>query len=289
MTAYRFCRTDDMSRLVEAHNHCWLPHHPGEPPLTLAGFKGLVRERHLWCSSCLIAYEGEEPVGYLFGCKREKETLLFRFSVHPEHLRRGHGRHLLTSISSKLAILGPPRLVVETPEGAASGLGLLRACDFSEEAMLTDWRRDQAAPPDEPPGTPGHLFIPVTAAELHANRLLDDGSPLPAWERAAPSLLALGDRLAGEALVVEERLVATILYIAPSGGEAGRILHLRGGVGADPHAAADRLLARLLRRHPGGWIFPRALPEEPAVAGLRRHGFAKAARFLRMAATARSA
>jgi len=289
MTAYRFCRTDDMSRLVEAHNHCWLPHHPGEPPLTLPGFKGLVRERNLWCSSCLIAYEGEEPVGFLFGCKRQKETLLHRFAVQPDHLRRGHGRHLLTSISSKLAILGPPRLVVEAPEEAASGLGLLRACDFNQEETLTDWRRDDTVQADETPEHPGTLFIPVTAGELQANRLLDDGSSAPAWERAAPSLLALGDRLQGEALVVEERLAAAILYIGPSGGEAGRILRLQGGEGADPQGHLDRLLARLLRRHPGGWIFPRALPGEPSVESLRRRGFAPAARFLRMAATARPA
>jgi len=292
MTAYRFCRTDDMARLVEAHNHCWLPHHPGEPPLTLPQFKGLVRERHLWCSSCLIALEGEEPVGFLHGCKRQRETLLHRFAVHPDHLRRGHGRHLLTSISSKLAILGPPRLVVEAPAEAAAGLGLLRACGYREEETLTDWHLADTAPPgDASRGdeAPGSLTIPVTAAELHANRLLEDGHPSPAWERAAPSLLALGESLAGTALVQEERIVAAILYIAPSDGQEGRILQLRGTDGGEAQGSLDRLLMRLLQRHPGRWIFPRALPEEPAVESLWRQGFQPAARFLRMAATARPA
>jgi len=291
MTAYRFCRTDDMGRLVEAHNHCWLPDHPADPPLALADFKGLVRERQLWCSSCLIAYEGEEPVGFVFGCKRQKETLLHRFAVHPSYRRHGHGRHLLTSISSKSAILGPPRLVVEAPEGDESGLALLRACRYVQEEILTDWRLPGAG---SGAATEAHheadgLVIPVTAAELQANGLLADPSPQPAWERAAPSLLALGERLAGTALVVEERLAASILYMSPGTGGEGRILRLAAAdpVGAGAHL--DLLLRGLLRRQGGPWVFPRALPSEPAVAVLERHGFRPAARVLRMAAVAQPA
>ena len=40
-----------------------------------------------------------------------QEALFFFFFC-----RQGHGRHLLTSLSSKLAILGPPRMVAEVPE-----------------------------------------------------------------------------------------------------------------------------------------------------------------------------
>jgi GNAT superfamily N-acetyltransferase len=291
MTAYRFCRTDDMGRLVEAHNHCWLPDHPADPPLALADFKGLVRERQLWCSSCLIAYEGEEPVGFVFGCKRQKETLLHRFAVHPSYRRHGHGRHLLTSISSKLAILGPPRLVVETPEGDEAGLALLRACRYVQEEILTDWRLPGAGSGaateahDEAEG----LLIPVTAAELQANGLLADASPQPAWERAAASLLALGERLAGTALVVEERLAASILYMSPGTGGEGRILRLAASDPAGAGAHLDLLLRGLLRRQPGPWVFPRALPSEPAVEALERYGFRPAARVLRMAAVAQPA
>ena len=287
MTAYRFCRTDDMGRLVEAHNHCWLPDHPADPPLTLAEFKGLVRERQLWCSSCLIAYEGQEPVGFVFGCKREKETLLHRFAVHPSHRRRGHGRHLLTSINSKAAILGPPRLVVEVPEGEDAALGILRSCGYAQESILTDWRR---AWPDGVLDERGEgLIIPVTAAELQANGLLSDLSPSPAWERAAPSLLALGERLSGTALVVEERLAASILYMRPGAGGEGRILLLAAADPASGGAQLELLLRGLLRQHPETWVFPRALPSEPAVEALRRVGFAPGARFQRMAAVAQPA
>jgi len=288
MTAYRFCRTDDMGRLVEAHNHCLLPHHPGEPPLTLPQFKRLVRDQQLWCSSCLVAYEGEEPVGYLFGCKRANETLLQSFAVHPAHLRRGHGRHLLTSISSKLAILGPPRLVVEAPAEAAAALGLLKACGYEQEATLTNWVRPPGPAP-APEVSQGDLFIPVTAADLQANGSLGEASPAPAWERATPTLLALGDRLSGTALVREERILGAILYIwGPDEGGEGRLLRLQGS-GPDAGLVMDRLLGRLLADHQGRWIFPRALPDEPATASLRRLGFQPAGQFLRMAAAARPA
>lgn len=303
MTAYRFCRTDDMGRLVEAHNHCWLPDHPADPPLTLQAFKGLVRERQLWCSSCLIAYEGQEPVGFVFGCKREKETLLHRFAVHPSHRRQGHGRHLLTSISSKLAILGPPRLVVEVPEGDASALGLLRACGYQQEETLTDWILERPAPgagltgrndaPEEAAADAGQaegLLVPVTAAELQANGLLTDPSHAPAWERAAPVLLALGERLSGTALALGERLAASILYMSSGPGGEGRILWLAA---SDPSGAGlpqiQRLLRALLTGHPEAWVFPRAIPSEPAVEALRRLGFAPGARSLRMAAAAQAA
>lgn len=288
MTAYRFCRTDDMGRLVEAHNHCRLPHHPGEPPLTLPQFKRLVRDQQLWCSSCLIAYEGEEPVGYLFGCKRANETLLHSFAVHPAHLHRGHGRHLLTSISSKLAILGPPRLVVEAPAEAQAALGLLRACGYEQEETLTDWVRPPGPAP-APEASPGDLFIPVTAADLLANGSLAEGLPAPAWERATPALLALGDRLSGTAVVRDERILGSILYIGgPDGGDEGRLLLLQGS-GPEAGQVMDRLLGRLLADHPGRWIFPRALPDEPAAAALRRLGFEPAGLFRRMAARARPA
>ena len=113
MTSYRFCRTDDMSVLCDAYNRCWLPHFPEDPPFDVAMFKGRIREMDLWCSSSMVAFAGKEPVAFLWGAKRATETLVDKIATHPDHLRQGHARHLLTSLSSKLSILGPPRLVAE--------------------------------------------------------------------------------------------------------------------------------------------------------------------------------
>ena len=139
MTAYRFCRTDDIALLVAAHEHCRGPEDVYAPALDRARFKELVRDLDLWCSSSMVALEGREPVGVLLGAKRAEATLVYAVRVHPAHRRRGHGRHLLTSLGQKLAILGPSRLVAEIPSERASARALFDACQWRLEARLTDW------------------------------------------------------------------------------------------------------------------------------------------------------
>ena len=119
MSSYRFCRTDDIALLVDALNRCWLPYFPDEPPTTPVAFKRSIRDLQVWCSSCMVAFSGGDPIGVLIGAKRSSATLVHRIAVHPDHVRQGHGRHLLDSLGSKLAILGPPRIVAEVPDGAA--------------------------------------------------------------------------------------------------------------------------------------------------------------------------
>ena len=87
----------------------------------------------------MVAFAGGDPIGVLIGAKRPSGTLIHRIAVHPDHRRQGHGRHLLTSLSSKLAILGPPRMVAEVPETFTAGCGLFSACGYAQEAVLTDY------------------------------------------------------------------------------------------------------------------------------------------------------
>ncbi|MEE8586660.1 MAG: GNAT family N-acetyltransferase, partial [Acidobacteriota bacterium] len=110
MPSYRFCRPDDMPRLVQAINECYNAHFPGNPPLTLDNFQREVRELNVWPSNCMIAWRGEEPIAVSIATKREREVLVQRVGVRPGHQRQGHGLHLVTSLSQKLAVLGPSRL-----------------------------------------------------------------------------------------------------------------------------------------------------------------------------------
>src|SRR5262245_64794026 len=87
----------------------------------------------------MVAFSGSDPIGVLIGAKRPTGTLVHTIAVHPDHLRQGHGRHLLASLSSKLAILGPPRIVAEVPETLSPACELFRACGYAEEAVLTDY------------------------------------------------------------------------------------------------------------------------------------------------------
>ena len=139
MSSYRFCRTDDIGLLVDALNRCWSPHFPDEPPMTPAAFKRSIRDLQVWCSSCMVAFADSDPIGVLIGAKRPSGTLIHKIAVHPDHLRQGHGRHLLTSLGSKLSILGPPRMVAEVPETFAEASRLFSASGYVQEAVLTDY------------------------------------------------------------------------------------------------------------------------------------------------------
>jgi GNAT superfamily N-acetyltransferase len=220
LSAYRFCRTDDIELLVDALNRCWAPHFPEEPLMTAAAFKRLIREQQVWCSSCMVAFSGTDPIGVLIGAKRSTATLIYRIAVHPDHLRQGHGRHLLTSLSSKLAILGPPRLVAEVPATFAPACNLFRACGYEEEAVLTDYVIDMQA--DQLPTSNFQLptlqhsqrfVIPVTVDDLAANGLLDDADTAGSWGRAHESIAARKDEIAGLAVASDERLEAYVLYV----------------------------------------------------------------------------
>src|SRR5688572_30460398 len=166
MSAYRFCRTDDIGLLVDALNRCWRPHFPDESEMTPAAFKRSIRDLQVWCSSCMVAFSGADPIGVLIGAKRPSGTLIHKIAVHPDHRRQGHGRHLLTSLSSKLAILGPPRMIAEVPETFAAARALFSACGYAEEALLTDHvlHRDNSAVREG-----GGFVIPVTVDDLAAN------------------------------------------------------------------------------------------------------------------------
>src|SRR6185503_17342959 len=176
MSSYRFCRTDDIELLVGALNRCWAPYFPDQPPATPASFKRSIRDLQVWCSSCMVAFSGSDPIGVLIGAKRPSGTLVHTIAVHPDHRRQGHGRHLLTSLSSKLAILGPPRIVAEVPESLAPACELFSASGYVQEALLTDYGLQPANDVREV-DRDGRFVIPVTVDDLAANGLLGETDP----------------------------------------------------------------------------------------------------------------
>lgn len=152
----------------------------------------------------MVAHEGDHPIAVLHACKRPQATLILRLAVHPQHQRRGHGAHLLTSLSSKLSILGPPRLVAEVDESDAGACAFLQACGYTQERTLTTWVRE---------GGGGALgaWAPVTVDQLAGSGALQD-IPGMAWERAAATLLARKEDLHGLAVASEEHIAGWTLW-----------------------------------------------------------------------------
>jgi len=280
MSAYRFCRTDDVALLVDALNRCWVPYFPGEPPVTAASFKRSIRDLQVWCSSCMVAFAGAEPIGVLIGAKRPSGTLIHRIAVHPDHLRQGHGRHLLASLSSKLAILGPPRIIAEVPETLLAACGLFSASGYAKAEILTDYVQEGPGLTERRSlGQVGGFVIPVTVDDLAANGLLEDYAPT-CWRRSPETLNARKDAIKGLAVASEEQIEAYLLYIE----DEAEILALRSFVD-DGGSRLNLLLSQVglptLR-------FPKVHPAEIPANYLETLGFRPSGLHRLYATTARS-
>jgi ribosomal protein S18 acetylase RimI-like enzyme len=212
MTSYRFCRSDDLGLLAEAHERCRGPEDANAPPLDRARLKELVREIDFWSSSSMVASEGGEPIGVLLGCKRAGATLVHAVRVHPDHRRRGHARHLLTSLSSKLAILGPPRLVAEVPADRPAALALFEACGWRSELELVDLRREKRTQGRGEPRGGESLIAPLSIEEAIASGLLAPSTA--GWRRDPESFLRQADRLGALGFYSADRLEAVVLHRA---------------------------------------------------------------------------
>jgi len=208
VSSYRFCRTDDIALLVEALNRCWAPYFPDEPLMTPGAFKRSIRDLQVWCSSCMVAFAGGDPIAVLIGAKRPSATLVHKIAVHPDHRRQGHARHLLTSLSSKLAILGPPRIVAEVPEAFEAAWALFDASGYVREALLTDYVFENG--PGGVADPAGGFVIPVTVDDLAANGLMPERDAQTCWQRAAETLTARKEDVAGLAVASEEQIEAYV-------------------------------------------------------------------------------
>jgi L-amino acid N-acyltransferase YncA len=296
MSAYRFCRTDDIGLLVDALNRCSAPYFPDEPLATPESFKRSIRVLQVWCSSCMVAFSGSEPIGVLIGAKRPWATLVHRIAVHPDHWRQGHGRHLLASLGSKLAILGPLRIVAEVQETLAPACELFSASGYAQEALLTDYvleTRELGVGAWELRVDLSHRFvIPVTVDDLAANGLLGEGHPQTCWERSVESLTARKDDIAGLAVASDERIEAYVLYLAGRMTEArpsaAEVVSLRTFI-EDGGARLDQLLSRLRAQGMRTFRFPKVHPAEISTESLETLGFRPAGAHRLYAATARSA
>ena len=285
MSAYRFCRTDDIGLLVDALNRCWAPYYPDEPPVTPAAFKRSIRDLQVWCSSCMVALSGSDPIGVLIGAKRLSSTLVHKVAVHPDHRRQGHGRHLLTSLGSKLAILGPPRIVAEVPETLVPARELFAASGYVEEARLTDHMLVREA--NDVGEAAGMFVIPVTIDDLAANGLLGEDHLQVCWERSVETLTARKDDIAGLAVASDERIEGYVLYVT-RGMEETEIVSLRSFID-DGGARLKQLLSRLRARGTQTFRFPKVHPAEISKEWVKTLGFSPAGEHLLYAARAQSA
>lgn len=269
MPGYRFCRSDDVPLLVAAHNLCWVPHFGAASAISVEDFKRGIRELGLWSSSCMVAFEGDDPIGVLLAAKRDGEAnYVWRLAVKPGWERKGHGRHLLTSLTDKAAILGPPRVVAEIPEGWAGARTFVERAGFAAEATYVDFADDAGVLSAASDPSSASLLVPVTLDELLEHGALD-ATVRRSWSRSVTALRARASEIRGLAIATD-RIEAHVLFRDDAGG-ARHILSL----GAAPGSPA-RLLAVVLDHVRAGGrplVVPRIADEEARFTELATLGF----------------
>ena len=254
--------------------------------MTPEAFKRSIRDLQVWCSSCMVAFSGSDPIGVLIGAKRPSGTLIHRIAVHPDHRRQGHGRHLLTSLSSKLAILGPPRLVAEVPESLAPGCELFDATGYVQEAILTDYLLQHEENQVPEPERDGRFVIPVSIDDLAANGLLEEADQPMCWERSVETLTARKNDISGLAVATDERIEAYVLYAARV--PTAEIVSFRTFV-EDGGARLRQLVAQLGVQGMRVFRFPKVHPSEISGELVEALGFRPAGAHRLVAARAQPA
>ena len=275
MPGYRFCRTDDLPLLVAAYNACWVPHFDAGHTRDLDGFKRDVRELNLWASSSMVAMAGDELIGVLLGAKRHDGNFVHRIAVKPGHQRQGHGRHLLDSLHRKVAILGPPRLLVEVPVEWTAARSFFERCGFSAESRYVDFVMDaaRAAP----------RMATALVSDASFEELLDGSAELASiarrsWERSLQTLKNRRGELTGLAIASDAQVEAYLLYRGRS--DDTEIVALGG-----PHPELLHALVAALYERRGGYLqIPKVSEDEISFALLGTLGFRAAREYIGYAA-----
>ncbi len=271
MPAYRFCRTDDIQLLVAALNACYVVHFPDQMPLSVADFKREMRELDIWASSCMVASEDGEPIAVVTGAKREHQTLIHRIGVHPDFQRRGHAQHLLESLSHKLSVLGPPKIVAEVPDDLSAVRDLFEAVGHKEEGRLTDFVL--AEPLAAPSGA--SQVAPIGLDDLLSAGVLD-ARVSRSWERALETLQNRKDQLEGLAITSEKRVEAYAVYRDLPEYSRREIVSFGGSDQLhenDPHGLLEELIRVACQAGTLQVTIPRVSEEEIAGADLESMGF----------------
>jgi GNAT superfamily N-acetyltransferase len=241
MASYRFCRSDDVPLLIQAHNECLRPP-AGADPIDRDRFKWWIRALELWTSSCMVATEGSQLIGVLLAAKRETESCLLAVGVHPDFRHLGHGRHMVTSLGQKLAILGPPRILAEVPADHERFRTFLGHCNYRERETFTDFVLQA---PFAASTVPPEMIAEIGLDELAEAEFADHAVDFP-WGRQPRSIARRQEYFSSVrvlALAGVDRLEAA-LVVDESDPAARKILAIR-------YASEDRgsTLAGGLLRH----------------------------------------
>jgi len=246
------------------YNRCFAVHFDDVAPLTVEGFKALVRDLDLWASSCMLATVDGDDVGVLFATKRERRALVHSIGIREDHWGQGHGRHLLDSLSQKLAILGPPEMVAEVPADSTVVRAFVEACGYRATTTYHDYVLEEPAGEVVETG----FVTPVTFADLRESGALDPTAEC-SWERTFETLVNRAKRLDGLAVASDVRVEAYILWSA----DDSEIVAFGSAPGERPRAFLRVLVHHLAKQVALPLTIPRVSAAEAGAGEIEGWGF----------------
>ncbi len=273
VVSYRFCRPDDIPLLTDYVNRCCTP----EPALTVEDFKREVRQLNVWCSSCMIASEGTDPVGVLIGAKRPDSNLVYRLGVRPEFRRQGHAAHMLESLKQKLIKLGPPDIYAELPTEMTEALACFEKQGYQHVQTLIDY---ELVIPLEPISPENQTLIENPPLD----ELLEHFSPLDqlSWLRSKTALQNCADSLSVHAIASMERVEACLIAKpAPLEG-THELLGLRVHDPVEASFYLEILLRSFCQPTRLPVRIPRLSPHEVSPSFLEKFGFKRHGEYIQL-------
>ena len=286
MSGYRFCRSDDIPLLVDAYNACYRPFVPGAAEWDVPKFRRLAKEIDLWTSSCMVTVVQDEIAGVMLATKREGEMRVLGVGLRPEFRRAGHGRHMLRSLSAKLAILGPPRMTCEIPDGRTEACAFVEACGWTHDRTYVDFLcppESERAPFDPP------LVRSVDYEDLESAGVLDPDSRR-SWDRSPKTLSNRRAALIARAIPAFDGWEAWLLAEEAQPGGERLMLEVgsreSGGTGKRGAELEALLVRRFLAEAPERAVrFPQVWEGERSLDAVERWGFRDGPKTLGFAAT----
>jgi hypothetical protein len=188
----------------------------------------------------------------------------------------------LSSLSAKLAILGPPHLVAELEASNVPARALFKACGWCEARTFVDLA---CASPVASPAPLG-LVVPVTVDDLLDIALPAADAPR-SWPRTRGTLLNRRERLSGVAIDSGESLDASLLYAREDDGLVA-LWNLSAAPGDRGNAALGTLLRDLAHREPGPLVIRRIHDDEVSLDALIGLGFTRGDETIGVSAEAQS-
>ena len=236
--------------------------------MTVRAFRDLVERDDLDLSASVAALEQTDIVGTGLLGIREKTGWIGGMGVVPERRRRGIGRKMMQYLLDRAQDRSLTQVFLEVIEANRGAHALYQQIGFQDIRHLLVLDRN---PKTMPASVLGYVLEERAGTSLLAH--FAEFHDIPnCWQRAYDSLVGLGSRIEGYALLKDDRLVGYALGWANK--HEIRLVDIASSPDNDRHAASMAILSFLHRRYPNAYSSSYNIAEDdPALSAYLELGY----------------